>query len=73
MRLLMSCVAAAAIAAGALALGGCESNPTTAPAGEPSAYAGGTGVFGEDPVNPGEHSRERFVDSAQLHPDAARR
>lgn len=57
-------------AIGALSLVGCESaNPTTAPSGEQNAYAGGTGVFGEDSVNPGEHSRQRFVDSALLHSD----
>src|SRR5689334_3305131 len=52
MRLFTPSVAAAVIAVGTLALGGCQSNnPTTAPSGDQNAYAGGTGVFGEDPVN----------------------
>ena len=67
MKRLITPLVIAMFAAGALALVGCESsNPTTAPSGDQNAYAGGNGIFGEDPANPGEHSRQRFVDAAQL-------
>ena len=46
---------------GAMLLG-CESDNQGAAAveGSSSPYAGGNGAFGEDPVNPGEHSGEQF-------------
>ena len=36
-----------------------------------SGYAGGNGAFGEDPVNPGEHARERFMNAIQASQQAS--
>jgi len=54
-------IAPALLIGGAMLLG-CESNNQGAEAAERSSspYAGGNGAFGEDPVNPGEHSGEQF-------------
>ena len=57
-----SFIAFSAIALGSMVAIGCEST-NTAPAGQNPGYAGGNGSFGEDPVQPGEHSRQRFDDS----------
>jgi hypothetical protein len=48
---------------------GSTNRPGYAATGE-SGYAGGTGAFGEDPVNPGEHSRERFMNAIQASQQA---
>jgi hypothetical protein len=48
-----------AIAIGAMLATGCEST-NTAPQDQNAGYAGGNGSFGEDPVQPGEHSLQRF-------------
>ena len=45
---------------------GCGSSNQPAPAASATThtpYAGGDGAFGEDPVQPGEHSRERFMNA----------
>ena len=40
---------------------GCESNNQQPGAGaQNQGYAGGNGEFGENPVQPGEHSQQRF-------------
>ena len=54
-------IAPALLIGGAMLLG-CESNNQGAAEveGSSSSYAGGNGAFGEDPVNPGEHSGEQF-------------
>jgi hypothetical protein len=60
------------ISAGILAVAlfagvGCESN-NTAPADQNNGYAGGNGEFGENPVQPGEHSQQRFNQSTDIPP-----
>jgi hypothetical protein len=48
------CLFAASL--GALLIVGCQSTGTNLSL----VYAGGTGAFGEDPAQPGEHSGQRF-------------
>ena len=51
---------------------GCESsNTTVGHSDQNQGYAGGDGAFGEDPVQPGEHSRERFNQSRGVSADDA--
>ena len=38
---------------------GCESSNSTR-SDQNSGYAGGDGMYGENPVQPGEHSKQRF-------------
>jgi len=55
-----SAVAAVALAVTmSFAVVGCESSNSTPP-DQNSGYAGGNGSFGEDPAQPGEHSKQRF-------------
>ena len=59
-------IAVLILLASIILLGGCgSSNQAGYAASDQSAFAGGTGAFGEDPVNPGEHSRERFMNAVQ--------
>lgn len=76
MKRLICAAAVIALCFGGLALVGCESG---LPDKDHNPYAGGTGVFGEDPVNPGEHARDRFsrdtglADNPQTPPAATAR
>lgn len=56
MKCLLSLVAALGIAAGSMALIGCESTPNTSPNGPNNAMSGGDGSFGENPVYPGAYT-----------------
>ena len=38
---------------------GCESS-NSSPNDQNNGYAGGNGAYGENPVQPGEHSKQRF-------------
>ena len=71
-------IAGGAFLASTMLVAGCGSSNQPATASTASAhipYAGGDGAFGEDPVQPGEHSRERFMNavnaSEQVSPPAA--
>jgi len=49
---------------GGVSISGCqssESQPSQQNSGQQNpGFAGGNGAFGENPVNPGEHSEQRF-------------
>ena len=62
MKSLIASCGAVVLALGGLLLVGCSSTPMSpvATSSQNNAYAGGNGAFGEDPVNPGEYSRDRF-------------
>jgi hypothetical protein len=57
---------AVALFLSALAVVGCESTGTATSSQNPG-YSGGNGAFGEDPVQPGEHSTQRFNNSTGIN------
>jgi hypothetical protein len=66
MNRLFAFLGVAVLAAGSAALVGCGSNhPAMMSSNSSNAYAGGNGAFGEDPVNPGEHARDRFMSAVE--------
>ena len=66
MNRLFAFLGMAALAVGSAALAGCGSSNTPVMSSNSSnAYAGGNGAFGEDPVNPGEHAHDRFMNAVE--------
>lgn len=63
---LASLVVAAALAMGGICISGCQSG--SQPSDQNNGYAGGNGAFGENPVNPGEHSEQRFNNPPATQP-----
>ena len=49
---------------------GCASHDDAHATAQNGAYAGGNGVFGENPANPGEHSGQRFREASADIPKA---
>lgn len=64
---LTSVLVAAALAIGGICIGGCQSGQSQ-PSDQNNGFAGGNGAFGENPVNPGEHSQQRFNNPPATQP-----
>ena len=62
-----SLLAAMALMIGGVSICGCQSSESQ-PGQQNHGYAGGNGAFGENPVNPGEHSAERFNNPPATQP-----
>ena len=58
MKRLTYCLLFSTLFLGASLFTGCATNPSTSASAQSddNPYAGGNGVFGEDPVNPGQYA-----------------